>query len=48
MKKQRILECTLRDGSYAIGFQFTEEQTRLIVKALEKTGFSMISVGLGL
>ena len=48
MKKQRILECTLRDGSYAIGFQFTEEQTRLIVKALEKTGFSMIEVGHGM
>ena len=47
-KKQRILECTLRDGSYVIGFQFTEEQTRLIVKALETTGFDMIEVGHGM
>ena len=48
MIKQRILECTLRDGSYAIGFQFTEKQTRLIVEALEKSGFDMIEVGHGM
>ncbi|MBP0005258.1 MAG: 4-hydroxy-2-oxovalerate aldolase [Cyanobacteria bacterium SBC] len=48
MIKQRILECTLRDGSYVIGFQFTEEQTRLIVQALEQSGFDMIEVGHGM
>ncbi|MGC9384573.1 MAG: 4-hydroxy-2-oxovalerate aldolase [Kosmotogaceae bacterium] len=48
MIKQRILECTLRDGSYVIGFQFTEEQTRTIVKALEKSGFDMIEIGHGM
>ena len=44
----QILECTLRDGSYAINFQFTEEDTRLIVGALERVGFDCIEVGHGM
>ena len=39
MTPPRILECTLRDGSYVINFQFTEEETRTIVAALESVGF---------
>lgn len=44
----RILECTLRDGSYAINFQFTREDTQQIVHALDNVGFSLIEIGHGL
>ncbi len=44
----RILECTLRDGSYAINFQFTEEDTRNIVRALDHAGFELIEIGHGM
>ncbi len=43
-----ILECTLRDGAYAIDFQFTAEDTRNICKALEEAGFLKIEIGHGL
>lgn len=46
--KPRILECTLRDGSYAINFQFTKEDTRNIVGALDCVGFEFIEVGHGM
>ncbi|HJU56365.1 MAG TPA: 4-hydroxy-2-oxovalerate aldolase [Pyrinomonadaceae bacterium] len=42
-----ILDCTLRDGSYVIDFQFTAEDTRLICSALEDAGLEMIEVGHG-
>ena len=42
-----ILECTLRDGSYAVSFQFTEDDTREISGSLQKLGFSMIEGGHG-
>ena len=48
MKKVDILECTLRDGSYTIDFQFTLEDTADIVEALDKAGFKYIEVGHGL
>ena len=32
MNKARILDCTLRDSSFAIDFQFNLEQTRMICK----------------
>lgn len=44
---QQLLECTLRDGSYAIDFQFTASDTRLIAKGLEDAGFRLIEVGHG-
>ena len=44
----RILECTLRDGSYRINFQFTREDTRVNAEALESAGFNMIEVGHGI
>ncbi len=47
MNKPRILECTLRDGSYAINFQFTKEDTITIASALEELGFDMIEIGHG-
>ena len=43
----RILETTLRDGSYAINFQFTASDTALIASALEKAGFDLIEIGHG-
>jgi 4-hydroxy-2-oxovalerate aldolase len=47
MKKPKILEVTLRDGSYAIDFKFTANDTELIGRALEKAGFEMIEIGHG-
>ncbi len=42
-----ILDCTLRDGSYAINFQFTANDTRSIAKALEDARISLIEIGHG-
>jgi len=46
-KELKILECTLRDGSYAIDYQFTAEDTAKVSKALEDVGFEYIEVGHG-
>lgn len=46
-RKINILECTLRDGSYAIDFQFSSQNTKDIAKALEGVGFEYIEVGHG-
>lgn len=43
-----ILECTLRDGSYAIDFQFTAEDTKNIAGRLDQLGFPWIEVGHGI
>jgi 4-hydroxy-2-oxovalerate aldolase len=43
----RILDCTLRDGSYAINFQFTAADTARIAGALDRAGFPLIEVGHG-
>lgn len=42
-----ILDCTLRDGSYVIDFQFTAEDTALLASALESSGIGLIEVGHG-
>lgn len=42
-----ILECTLRDGSYALDFQFTAMDTRKIAQRLDDLGFPWIEVGHG-
>lgn len=47
MKKIEILECTLRDGSYSIDFQFTPRDTAIIATALENVGFDLIEIGHG-
>lgn len=44
----KILECTLRDGSYVIDFQFTTIDTERIGRALDQVGFSYIEVGHGI
>jgi 4-hydroxy 2-oxovalerate aldolase/long-chain acyl-CoA synthetase len=48
MSKITILECTLRDGSYAIDYQFTTEDTAILAAGLEQAGFEFIEVGHGL
>lgn len=47
MKKINILETTLRDGSYAIDFQFTASDTAIIAAELERAGFNLIEIGHG-
>lgn len=47
-KAPQILECTLRDGSYALDFQFTAEDTRKIAGTLDQLGFPLIEVGHGI
>jgi 4-hydroxy-2-oxovalerate aldolase len=46
-KDIRIMDVTLRDGSYVINFQFTANDTSLIASALERAGFTLIEVGHG-
>lgn len=43
-----ILDCTLRDGSYCIDFQFTAEDTALLCSALDSAGIGWIEIGHGL
>lgn len=43
-----ILDTTLRDGSYTIGYQFTCDETALIAQGLELAGVNYIEVGHGL
>ncbi|KAF5033810.1 4-hydroxy-2-oxovalerate aldolase [anaerobic digester metagenome] len=42
-----LLETTLRDGSYAIDFKFTAQDTGLIASELERCGFRLIEIGHG-
>ena len=43
-----LLECTLRDGSYAVDFKFTERDTEVLASVLGRLGFRWIEVGHGL
>lgn len=43
-----ILDTTLRDGSYAIDFQFTVEDTILLCTSLDQAGIPLIEIGHGL
>ncbi len=43
-----LLECTLRDGSYAIDYQFSVTDTEKIARAQAEAGFRFIEVGHGL
>jgi 4-hydroxy-2-oxovalerate aldolase len=47
-KKPAILETTLRDGSYALNFQFTASDTAVLASELERVGFELIEVGHGI
>jgi 4-hydroxy-2-oxovalerate aldolase len=46
-KRVAILECTLRDGSYAVDFKFTENDTAILAGVLGRLGFQWIEVGHG-
>jgi 4-hydroxy 2-oxovalerate aldolase len=43
----RLTDSTLRDGSHAIGHQFTEEQVRAVVHALDRSNVEVIEVSHG-
>ncbi|MGK5093306.1 hypothetical protein WDW89_15000 [Deltaproteobacteria bacterium TL4] len=43
-----LLDCTLRDGSYVINYQFTAEDTYLIAHSLAQANIQYIEVGHGL
>ncbi len=42
-----LMECTLRDGSYAVDFAFTAADTALLVSQLDRLGFKWIEIGHG-
>jgi len=42
-----ILDCTLRDGSYLIDYQFTAVDTYIICLGMERAGFKLIEIGHG-
>ncbi len=46
-KDLKILETTLRDGSYALNFSFTSADTSVICRELEGAGFEFIEIGHG-
>jgi len=46
-QRVEILECTLRDGSYAVDFKFTENDTAILAGVLNRLGFRWIEVGHG-
>ncbi len=44
----KLMDCTLRDGSYAVDFQFTAKFTASLSKVLDDLGFDYIEVGHGI
>jgi 4-hydroxy-2-oxovalerate aldolase len=46
-RQVHILECTLRDGSYAVDFKFTERDTAILAEVLGRLNFLWIEVGHG-
>jgi 4-hydroxy-2-oxovalerate aldolase len=44
----QILECTLRDGSYAVNYRFTYDDTALLCRLLSGLGFKFIEIGHGM
>jgi 4-hydroxy-2-oxovalerate aldolase len=43
-----ILDCTLRDGSYAVDFKFTEDTIKSVLTGLEASGVRFVELGHGL
>lgn len=43
-----IMDCTLRDGSYAVDFKFTESTITRILAGLEESGVRFVELGHGL
>ena len=48
MSGMRILDTTVRDGSYAVDFKFSCEDVAEIVKKLEKLNMDYIEIGHGM
>lgn len=48
MREIKILETTLRDGSYTVNNQFNREETSVISSTLEEIGFEYIEIGPGI
>jgi 4-hydroxy 2-oxovalerate aldolase len=46
-QRVEMMECTLRDGSYAVDFKFTENDTAILAGVLGRLGFRWIEVGHG-
>jgi 4-hydroxy 2-oxovalerate aldolase len=44
----QIMDCTIRDGSYAIDFKFTAADTALVVGLLDEAGLPYVEIGHGL
>jgi 4-hydroxy-2-oxovalerate aldolase len=44
----KILDTTIRDGSFEVGFQFTLEDVAIVAAILDAAGFTYIEVGHGL
>src|SRR5574337_537922 len=44
MRPPRLTDTTLRDGSHAMRHQFTREQVRAVVQALDKAGVPVLEV----
>ncbi|KKN65977.1 hypothetical protein LCGC14_0476800 [marine sediment metagenome] len=47
MKDFELLDCTIRDGSYVINFQYTKKDVAHLVKGLAEAGVPKIEVGHG-
>lgn len=47
-KEIKIMDVTLRDGSYAINFQFSQYDTEVICKSLENSNIDYIELGHGM
>ena len=45
--KSKLLDCTLRDGSYANNFNFSKNDTSNLCKALQNIGIEFIEIGHG-
>ena len=46
--KAEILDCTLRDGSYVLNYNFNQFETSLITKVIFESGINFVEVGHGI
>lgn len=47
-KKVNIMDVTLRDGSYAINFQFSDYDTKVLYNQLDEAGIEYVEIGHGM
>lgn len=48
MRNTQLMDVTLRDGSYAVNFQFSSQDVRIIGKEMEASGIPLIEIGHGM